>query len=304
VVPGTAEEYIATYVPRRVPSWVWSAIDADVHTAVNRAADTLPMAKKACSHVAAFAAWVHSEGMSTHPLVLADPDVLERYIQVGMPAARDSTRAARRAVLRTVASRLATAGTEPPQKIAYRRTRPPYTASQVRHYLRLAEAQPTDGRRRSLTAVLALGLGCGLDGRDLAWVRDSDVDLRPSGAVHVTVSGGSRPRTVVALHPYAPMITDCVRRAEQGLLVGGSRCGRHNVTSPALRRMVGDRSLPPLVASRLRASWLVEHLRLGTPLSVLLPAAGLSTARPLEDLLAYVEAPPGDEAARLLQGRV
>ena len=111
------------------------------------------------------------------------------------------------------------AGAEPPQKIAYRRTRPPYTASQVRHYLRLAEAQPTDGRRRSLTAVLALGLGCGLDGRDMAWVRDSDVGLRRSGALHVTVYGGSRPPTLGAVHTEAELTAVMELAARYGVRV-------------------------------------------------------------------------------------
>jgi hypothetical protein len=184
----------------------------------------------------------------------------------------------------------------------YRRVKPPYTETVVRRYLRLADEQPTMGRRDSMRAVLSLGLGCGLDGRDMAWVTGSCVRLISGDAVEVEVSGGSRPRKVVALHDYADMIAGLAADAGDGLLIGGTTLGRHNVTSAALNRAITDTSLPRLVASRLRSTWLVAHLRFGTPLHVLLPAAGLITARPLEDLLEFVDKPSDEEAALLLRG--
>jgi hypothetical protein len=90
--------------------------------------------------------------------------------------------------------------------------------------------------------------------------------------------------------------------AGERLVIGGRTLGRHNVTSVALTRMVGDKTLPTLLASRLRSTWLTTHLNQATPLSLLLPAAGLATARPLGDLLPYVDPIPEQRAAMLLSG--
>ncbi len=49
--------------------------------------------------------------------------------------------------------------------------------------------------------------------------------------------------------------------------------------------MVGGEDLPRLETARLRSTWLLTHLRARTPLPALMTAAGLTTVRPLEDLL-------------------
>jgi hypothetical protein len=46
----------------------------------------------------------------------------------------------------------------------------------------------------------------------------------------------------------------------------------------------------PIMLRRLRNTWLIQHLAAGTPLNVLLPAAGLTTAAHLMDLLPHVPA--------------
>ena len=135
----------------------------------------------------------------------------------------------------------------------------------------------------------------------MAWVQGSGVG-REAGHLVVRVAGGSRPREVVVLDRYADQVEEAAAGCGAGLLIGGSRLGRHNVTSTVLSRMVGDRSLPPLVASRLRSTWLTTHLTLRTPLSVLLPAAGLASARPLGDLVPYMDPIAADAAVALLSG--
>lgn len=166
--------------------------------------------------------------------------------------------------------------------------------------LRLARAQPTPGRAKSITAILWLGLGCGLDCRDLGWVRGTDVTVDPDG-VHVTVSGGTRPRTVTALAAYQDLL-GVLANGSDHLLIGGPARGRRNVTSTAISRMVTDQTVPALVVGRLRSTWLLTHLELRTPLPVLMAAAGLTTVRPLEDLLVHARAHSPQDAARWLRG--
>ena len=296
--------YIDAYVPRTVAFTTWSAVEAETKAVLLRVSNSLSAAKVMSSHVAAYAGWLREEGLGVGVQVLADLETIERYIQVGMKESAESTRATRRAVLRRVAGRLDPLPIPAPRPISYRRVRPAYPAWQTSRFLELARNQPTSGRRQSCLAILALGLGCGLDGRDMAWVCAPDVTASTGGTVQVVVAGGSRPRTVTALAGYAPLLTECAETAGTGLLIGGEESARHNVTSVALTRMISDPTLPVLVASRLRSTWLLAHLNLRTPLAVLLPAAGLATARPLEDLLADVEPIDAAEAARLLHGRL
>jgi len=228
---------------------------------------------------------------------LLDGDVIERYIAVGMLTSRDSTRATRRAVLRRIARHCASPPQDLPLPIAYRRVRPPYSLGEVQGLLALASAQPTPSRRRTLRAILHLGLGCGIASRDLAWVRGQDVEQFPDGSVSVTVSGGTRPRTVVALHAHETALLELSRFTSSGLLIGGSTRGRRNVTRGPLDRVIGGEDLPRLETARMRSTWLLAHLRARTPLSALMVAAGLATVRPLEDLLQYC--PVDVEAARV-----
>ncbi len=128
-------------------------------------------------------------------------------------------------------------------------------------------------------------------------MRGQDIEQLPDGAVSVTVSGGTRPRAVVALQAHEGALLELSRFTGGGLLIGGSTLGRRNVTRGPLERVVGGEDLPRLETARLRSTWLLTHLRARTPLPTLMTAAGLTTVRPLEDLLHHC--PVDDDAARL-----
>jgi len=286
------------YVPMGVrAAGAWPATQLAVCDAVRRSTNSATNAAKYLSHLSDFAAWAHAQGVPLALTALLDPDVIERYIAVGMPGARDSTRATRRAILRRVARRCASPPQDLPLPIAYRRVRPPYSPAEVQGLLALASAQPTPSRCRTMRAILHLGLGCGIASRDLAWVRGQDIEQLPDGAVSVTVSGGTRPRTVITLHAHETALLEIARLARAGLLIGGSTRGRRNVTRGPLDRVVGGEDLPRLETARLRSTWLLTHLRARTPLPILMTAAGLTTVRPLEDLLHHC--PVDADAARL-----
>ncbi len=275
----------------------WPATQFAVRDAVRRSTSSDTNAAKYLSHLSDFAAWAHEQGVPLTLKALLDADVIERYIAVGMPGAKDSTRATRRAILRRIARRCASPPQDLPLPIAYRRVRPPYSPEEVHGLLGLASAQPTPSRSRTLRAILHLGLGCGIASRDLAWVRGQDVEQLPDGAVSVTVSGGTRPRSVVALRAHEIALLELSRFSSGGLLIGGSTRGRRNVTRGPLDRVVGGEDLPRLETARLRSTWLLTHLRARTPLPALMLAAGLTTVRPLEDLLHHC--PIDAEAARI-----
>ena len=279
----------------------WAGTGSAVREAVLRSTTSSSNASKYLSHLADFAAWAHGEGVPMTLTHLFDPDVIERYIAVGMPTAKDSTRATRRAVLRRVAQRCSPAALNPPLPISYRRLRPPYSADEVRGFLALAASQPTPSRRQTLEAIVHLGLGCGIASRDLGWVRGRDVTRLPDHAVSVSVSGGTRPRSVVALQRHEEALLQLAAAKGSGLLIGGRVRGRRNITRGPLDRVVGGEDLPRLETARLRSSWLLTHLRAQTPLPALMQAAGLTTVRPLEDLLDLCPVSP-DTARAALRG--
>jgi len=289
---------VAAFIPQgRRARTAWPYTQRVVAEAARLSTRSPHNAAKYLSHLSHFAAWAHEQGVPLTLKALFDADVIERYIAVGMVGAKDSTRATRRAILRRIARHCASPAQDLPQPIAYRRVRPPYSPKEVQGLHALAAAPPTPCRRRTLGAILHLGLGCGIASRDLAWVRGQDIEQLPDGAVIVTVSGGTRPRDVVALQAHEAALLELSRFARGGLLIGGSIRGRRNVTRGPLDRVVGGDDLPRLETARLRSTWLLTHLRARTPLPALMLAAGLTTVRPLEDLLHHC--PVDAEAARL-----
>jgi hypothetical protein len=153
------------YVPKHVPEHTWAKISSTVRAAVSLTTTSASCDARYASHLAAYTQWADRQGVPLGLDSLLDLDLIERYIAVGMPDAADSSRAARRAILRRIARKASPALNElpPPEPFSYRRVRAPYTAAEVVAFLRLARTQPTEGRRLALTAVLALGLACGLD---------------------------------------------------------------------------------------------------------------------------------------------
>jgi len=300
----TEDSHPAQYCPTHVDAVDWAMVRSVVLEATALTTSSRASGIRYLTHAAPFAAWTRRQGVPLVAWRVFEADLVERYVAVGMPGARESTRATRRGILRRLSAHVLAAhqGRLPaPEPIAYRRVRPPYSGDQIAGYLRLAAAQPTAARRRAVSAVIALGAGCGLDSRDMLQVRGADV--RPFDArTDVTVAGGTRPRVVTALVAFEGELARLSRQAQARLLIGGTTQTGHNVTSKALGRLVRDDALPPLVVSRLRSTWLTKHLDLGTPLPVLMAAAGLQTARPLEDLLRYAAPVQDADRAAWLRG--
>ncbi|TYP87133.1 hypothetical protein [Blastococcus xanthinilyticus] len=144
-------------------------------------------------------------------------------------------------------------------------------------------------RRQRTAAILDLGLGIGARRRDVAVIRGCDVSRDATG-VHVTI-GGTSPRTVT-----------CLARHEDSLWASAQQAGGNLIVAPTIARLSENRFQEsvnqinalrppaPIMLRRLRNTWLIEHLAAGTPLNVLLPAAGLTTAAHLMDLLPHVPA--------------
>jgi hypothetical protein len=236
--------------------------------------------------------WGTAEGLPLDRELLLDPETVERFVQVVLAAER--SRATYRAVLRKVAPLLTVkAPWEPrPPVISRRQVAPPYRPEEVRLLIQDARHQPTEGRRRAARALVALGLGAGLDGRWVTKVGAGDVSSR-RGVVTVSV-GEPCPRRVVVTAEWQDDVVDLAGEAADEFLVGGRSLSR-NRTSHLVAWLDVPTGHPRLAPARLRSTWLVGHLAAGTRLPELCRAAGLQGVTVLSDLLAEVE--PLDEVA-------
>jgi len=169
--------------------------------------------------------------------------------------------------------------------MATRNVAPPYNSFEVDLLRADAANQPTEARRRGARALLALGLGAGLDGRWVARVEARSVTRR-GGVVEVRV-GEPAPRRVVVLAEWEDEVIDLAKTAGSDYLIGGRSEARNRVADLA-KRLVRPAGHPRLSPGRLRSTWLLWHLEASTRLPELCRAAGLQGFEVLSDLLPLV----------------
>ena len=240
-----------------------------------------------------------AEGLPLDVEVVLDPDTVERFIASGVD--HDRSRATYRSELRRIGPLLTRRAPweARPRPVARRQVALPYTPQELGQLRAFAAAQPTAQRVRAARALLALGAGAGLDGRWVARVRAQDV-FAARGAVLVRVSEPGT-RAVPVLAAWEDEVLDLKATAGAEYLVGGCSTARNRAGSLAASLVV-PYGCPKFSASRLRSTWLVSHLAMGTRLPELARAAGLQGVTVLSDLLAFVPALADDEALAVLRG--
>lgn len=298
--PQPRDGWLAGYRPQRMRDEVWVA----VRPFVVDVADELGLeggagALRAVRAVARLAAWAIGEGLPLDAEVVFDPDTVERFIAVGL--AGDRSRATYRATLRRVGPLLTRRAPweARPATVARRQVAVPYTADELDGLRSDAPAQATPGRVRAGRALLALGAGAGLDGRWVARVEAKDV-TRAASSVLVRV-GEPSARVVPVLACWELDVLELAATAGDEFLVGGRSLAKNRAGSLAASIVVAH-GRPKFSASRLRSTWLVSHLAMGTRLPELAKAAGLQGVTVLSDLLEFVQALDEAAAIEMLRG--
>ena len=308
-LPPEVAASIACYVPKKIPTGVWQRVETAARAAMTAFGPASPRwVSTHGGYVVRFCVWLAARIRADEPLApeaLLTPGLVDRYILEGLDAP-DSTVATARWVLRRAVQRLS--ASPYPQQLAHRAVRPPYTPAECAALVRVARAQPTAAKRRALSAAVALGLGAGLDGRDQRLVTRSDVttiDVDGTEGLVVQVRG-SRPRTVVVRAAYVPLLVEaCALHTEEGRDAGELLHGRHpgrasTVAAVSAAAVTASGPGVEVSAARMRTTWLLAVMCSPVPLSVLLAAAGLTTARTLTELLPYCPAPDPADVARIL----
>jgi len=228
-----------------------------------------------------------------------DPDTVERFTST-LPSNRSS--ATYRADLRRIGRRLTTKAPWEPraEAVSRRAVAPPYSPEELANLRRFAANQSTPQRRRRATVLMALGAGAGLDGRWCTRIRPEDLRCTPSGLL-IRV-GPPNPRIVPVLTAFEADLEEVRLDLCCEVLVGGAYQPRTRASDLVARLDAGP-GCPRLSLSRLRSTWLVHHLSIGTRLPELAEAAGLVGVTVLGDLLEFVPQLPQEEADRQLRGR-
>ncbi len=188
-----------------------------------------------------------------------------------------------------------------PPDLPYGKSDPwrPYTRQEEADILSWAAGLRPAPFRARLTALAAMGAGCGAALKDVLVLRGSDV-VRDDHGTHATLTGGARPtRTVTCRHVWEDSRHDAARAAGPNLLVAPGRATAGATTLANTLNRANARHPPSRFnIERLRVTWLTRHVEAGTPLTVLTAAAGFSALFPFERCLAYA-VPDPDPRRRL-----
>lgn len=313
-LPEPVEAALIAWNPHGMDPAVWAAC-ADVTRDLVRGyhpKKTGSTLRNPASILSRYAAWVLATrtGGGSHPVTLdearaegAADAYLRHLTSSGRPAA---TVATVRSELRRA---LAGAGGRPrPTPLAYRPGPRPMTPQECATLVRLCRNQPTAAKRRALSAMVALGLGAGLDAGDQRGVTPAHIHRIDLGQRAVTVVDvvGDRPRRVVVADEYADLLAEAValhdraRRGAQTPLHGVELTRRCVVTPVVDAAVTATRDPVKLSLPRLRATWLLAAMCAPVPLADLMRAAGVRSARPFTDLLAHCPDPGPDAVAAVL----
>jgi hypothetical protein len=292
---------IEEYTPRDISTAFWKKTLRPFVLPALRAAEPVGLAamERFARVLTLIANWCVKEGIPLDIEVVLDPDTVERFCSKGLK--KTASRPSYRATLRRLGRELTTeAPWEPrPEPMPARNVALPYSEAEMGALLEDAYRQSTPARSRAARALIALGAGAGLDGRWVRKVRGTDV-VRIGWGVAVKV-GAPRPRVVPVLTAHEDEIVRLAEEAGDGYLVGGTTTHR-NRTNEISARFEDGHNHPKLAPARLRSTWIVTHLRIGTRLPELLDAAGTKRIETFDALLKYVPEMDPSRALDMLRG--
>jgi len=298
----TVAERIEQYTPQ-MPSDYWDTIGDFVRSCV---ADAQPSsrisAQKSLRPVTALVLWSWQLGYELDRRLIFDRMTIEEFIASGCPATwSNATRGNMRSQLFNISEALLGTEARIPRLNPLPPSNPskPYDVKEIVTFRSWAWGQSTQSKRHDATALLALGAGAGLATEDLLTIHVSDVTLI-DGFVIVNVTG-RRPRQVPVLAEWEGDLLDVVRETTPGSFVfGQNRTTRQkNAVSNFLSKTTGTHKPN---SQRLRATWIVHHLSVATPVKALLGAAGVESFEAFTRFIPFVPEVDPMEARHVLRG--
>jgi integrase len=205
---------------------------------------------------------------------------VEEFIHLAMTRFTNGSRATHRATLWLMVETLNPAEmTRSHRPIPRSAPTKPYSPQEVAALHSWATAQGTERRRQDAIALLTLGLGAGLATREILGVRVADLDFQ------VIVWEG-RPRLVPLLPGWQRPLRRTLAQLEPNDWL--FRPGRASATSGQITDfLLRARTELDVRPSRMRTTWLLEHLTAGTPPQELLRISGLKNLAALDKIAVF-----------------
>ena len=287
-----------------MPPELWARIGDFVRDVVRTASPHTAYTEKQLYPVTAkLARWaVEQVGYPLKPSVLFQSSAIDRFSAEALLTYTNSGRATMRSKLRSMApSLLADKQRAPDFVMPIQPTSPlrPYSDRELGTLLTWAGAQLSPERRTSARGLLSLGIGAGLTGREICDVVAGDVTIS-GDAVSVRVRRGIA-RVVIVDEAWEDGVRDRFDfiDGDGWMFRAGQVGGNPNLISDFVTR---SSQRVHMQARRMRSTWLVNHLAKGTPLDVLLEAAGLQSGEALDRLIPFVPIRDVDDRRRWLRG--
>lgn len=305
-LPLSDSDRIAAYAPHLDPA-VWAEIGPFVRDAVADAhTDLAQPVNELLNAVRAHVVWIHTVG---HPLerdVVFDRFVIEEFIANNRCGYKPATRNAMRSTLFRMSEVLCGTESTIPRYAPIDGTRTgsvPYTTIEVTALRTMTQRRCHTPAERTMRLFLAFGLGAGLDAEDIKPLRVEHIGAR-GGVVFIAVPAGRRPARTVALDPRwnGDLAALLAALPDDGPVLGVSdvTVTPHRVSTLS-SVATGDVSFSP---RRLRTTWVVHHLTIGTPIKTLMAAGGFTNLTALDRFLPHVPEPDPLTALAYLTGQV
>ena len=265
-----AYDRLARYQPARIAEARWAEIGDFVRDVCGQLID-VGMVNLDDDHyraIAYMASWLRSQALELTVKNLLDP----RNVNLFATGLKSRSAPTYQSALRRAGKALKVARRETLRPLDGRLIAAPYTTAEVAEYWRQARLQPTPGRTQTMRASLVLGLGCGLPSRSVVQVRSSHVGYE-HGVLGVSACDPERFVPVLAL--YADELLAVQHDYEDSPTLFGANSRNSSYISDRLSRLSLPSTMPALRIARLRSTWLLHHLSIGTRIPELAAAAAL-----------------------------
>lgn len=278
---------VLTAVQRYEPRWEtpgWEDVKPFAQEVVASATTDAKAAARLMVIAAPFLVWaIKEQGLPMAKGALFTQRVVEAYCS--SIDVTDGTRATYRSALIAAAEAVNPKGfPRRLERIARRTIKPPYSAEQMVAARAWATGQHTALKRRQAKLMVALCAGAGLRANELELLC-SDVTVDAHGVL-LSLRGGETPRQVPVLREFEQWVIDALDElpADAPLWLSEGRSPNKSMLNSFTAKTTG--AAPN--GQQLRATWIVAHLNMGTPIKELMQAAGMTQFNNLHHYLEYV----------------
>lgn len=284
-------EVVANYVPRYIDSYDWLSVRDFVRQVV---LDSGPIsgdeARRRITIVGLFVNWAHATaGIDLTVEDIFDLDVIAEWAEQETQHYTPKVRKMNRARLKTIGAKVNPEFPVLRNESAYNSAwnPEPYSEAEVARMVSWANSQGTAMRRHKAQVLLALTLGAGLHVYEVAALRLSDIQLDDQGVLlHVR---GQNARSVPVLAEWEWVLRELVANvAPVDAKAYAFAPGRTNKKSDVVTRFIQstnrNEGVQPM-PRRLRATWIVGHIKSGVPPMAIAKAAGMVNLRSFDKWL-------------------